>query len=122
MRASGFGEVARETWRDIRDGFSYIRRSELLLGTLGVTLAFNLLFPAYNAALPDIGQELLGVDKLRIGVLEALVGAGSFLQRAGDRGLEQLGAVWADLLRGDGLVRSLRDGHGAVALVSAVRC
>ncbi|MXX79669.1 MAG: MFS transporter [Chloroflexi bacterium] len=77
--AEGFGEVARETWRDIRDGFSYIRRSELLLGTLMVTLAFNLLFPAYNAALPDIGQELLGVDKLRIGVLEALVGAGSFV-------------------------------------------
>ncbi|MDE2892563.1 MAG: MFS transporter [Chloroflexota bacterium] len=76
--ASGFGEVAKQTWRDIRDGFSYIRRSELLLGTLGVTLAFNLLFPAYAAALPDIGQELLGVDKLRIGVLEALVGAGSF--------------------------------------------
>ena len=77
--AEGFGEVARETWRDIRDGFSYIRRSELLLGVLMVTLAFNLLFPAYNAALPDIGQELLGVDKLRIGVLEALVGAGSFV-------------------------------------------
>ncbi len=77
--ATGFGEVARETWRDIREGFSYIRRSELLVGTLGVTLAFNLLFPAYNAALPDIGQELLGVDKLRIGVLEALVGAGSFV-------------------------------------------
>ena len=77
--ASGFGEVARQTWRDIRDGFSYIRSSELLLGTLGVTLAFNLLFPAYAAALPDIGQELLGVDKLRIGALEALVGAGSFV-------------------------------------------
>lgn len=75
----GFGEVARETWRDIRDGFSYIRRSELLLGVLMVTLAFNLLFPAYNAALPDIGQELLQVDKFRIGVLEALVGAGSFV-------------------------------------------
>ncbi len=77
--AEGVGAVARETWRDIRDGFSYIRRSELLVGTLMVTLAFNLLFPAYNAALPDIGQQLLGVDKLRIGVLEALVGAGSFV-------------------------------------------
>ena len=77
--AQGFGEVARETMRDIRAGFTYIRRSELLVGTLMVTLAFNLLFPAYNAALPDIGQELLGVDKLRIGVLEALVGAGSFV-------------------------------------------
>ncbi len=77
--AEGFVEVARETWRDIREGFSYIRRSELLVGTLMVTLAFNLLFPAYNAALPDIGQDLLGVDKLRIGVLEALVGAGSFV-------------------------------------------
>ncbi len=77
--ADGFGDVARETWRDIRDGFSYIHRNELLMGTLMVTLAFNLLFPAYNAALPDIGQELLGVDKLRIGILEALVGAGSFV-------------------------------------------
>ena len=76
--ATGFAAVARETWRDIREGFVYIRRSELLVGTLMVTLAFNLLFPAYNAALPDIGQQLLGVDKLRIGVLEALVGAGSF--------------------------------------------
>ncbi len=75
----GFAQVARETWRDIRDGFSYIRRSELLMGTLMVTLAFNLLFPAYNAALPDIGQQLLQVDKFRIGVLEALVGAGSFV-------------------------------------------
>ena len=77
--ADGFGAAARETWRDIRDGFRYIRRSDLLMGTLMVTLAFNLLFPAYNAALPDIGQQLLGVDKLRIGVLEALVGAGSFV-------------------------------------------
>ncbi len=75
----GFGEVARETMADIRAGFQYIRGSQLLVGTLMVTLAFNLLFPAYNAALPDIGQELLGVDKLRIGVLEALVGAGSFV-------------------------------------------
>ena len=77
--SQGFGQVAHDTWRDIQDGFRFIRRSELLLGTLMVTLAFNLLFPAYNAALPDIGQELLGVDKLRIGVLEALVGAGSFV-------------------------------------------
>ena len=77
--ASGFAAVARETWRDIREGFVYIRTREILVGTLVVTLAFNLLFPAYNAALPDIGQELLGVDKLRIGVLEALVGFGSFV-------------------------------------------
>ena len=76
--ATGFGAVARQTMRDIREGFTYVRSSQLLVGTLMVTLAFNLLFPAYNAALPDIGQQLLGVDKLRIGVLEALVGAGSF--------------------------------------------
>lgn len=76
---TGFAAVTRETWRDIREGFVYIRTREILVGTLMVTLAFNLLFPAYNAALPDIGQELLGVDKLRIGVLEALVGAGSFV-------------------------------------------
>ena len=77
--AQGWGEVARETMVDIAAGLRYIRGSNLLVGTLLVTLAFNLLFPAYAAALPDIGQELLRVSKFEIGVLEALVGLGSFV-------------------------------------------
>ncbi len=77
--AQGWGQVARETMVDIAAGLRYIRGRNLLVGTLLVTLAFNLLFPAYAAALPDIGQQLLGVSKLRIGVLEALVGLGSFV-------------------------------------------
>ncbi len=77
--AQGWGQVAREIMVDISAGLRYIRGNNLLVGTLLVTLAFNLLFPAYAAALPDIGQELLDVSKLRIGVLEALVGLGSFV-------------------------------------------
>ena len=77
--AQGWGEVARQTMTDVAAGLRYIRGSNLFVGTLLVTLAFNLLFPAYAAALPDIGQELLEVSKFRIGVLEALVGLGSFV-------------------------------------------
>ena len=73
------GAVIADTMRDIAAGLIYVRRRGLLLGTLVVTLVFNLLFPAYNAALPEIGQQILAVDQFRIGVLEALVGLGSFL-------------------------------------------
>ena len=74
-----FNAVVADTMRDIAAGLVYVRRRGLLLGTLVVTLVFNLLFPAYNAALPEIGQQILAVDQFRIGVLEALVGLGSFL-------------------------------------------
>ena len=73
------GAVIADTVRDVGAGLVYVRRRGLLLGTLVVTLVFNLLFPAYNAALPEIGEQILGVDQFRIGVLEALVGLGSFM-------------------------------------------
>lgn len=73
------GAVIADTVRDVGTGLVYVRRRGLLLGTLVVTLVFNLLFPAYNAALPEIGEQILGVDQFRIGVLEALVGLGSFM-------------------------------------------
>ena len=79
VEPQGFGEIARATIRDVIDGIAYVRMHRLLVGALVVTLAFNLLFPAYNAALPEIGLEFLEIDQFRIGVLEALVGVGSAL-------------------------------------------
>ena len=70
--------VARSTFAEVGAGLAYVRRRDLLMGTLLVTLAFNLLFPAYNAALPEIGEQVLGVREFQIGVIDALVGVGSF--------------------------------------------
>lgn len=79
IEPQGFGEVARATLRDVVEGLAYVRGHSLLVGALVVTLAFNLLFPAYNAALPEIGLNVLSVDQFRIGVIEAMVGIGSAL-------------------------------------------
>ena len=77
VQPQGFGEVARATLSDVVAGIAYVRGRGLLVGALVVTLSFNLLYPAYNAALPEIGLNLLGVDQFRIGVIEAMVGVGS---------------------------------------------
>ena len=79
VQPQGFGEVARATLRDVVAGIAYVRGRGLLVGALVVTLSFNLLYPAYNAALPEIGLNFLGVDQFRIGVIEAVVGVGSAL-------------------------------------------
>lgn len=75
---AGWGSMLQETASDIAAGVSYVRRQRLLVGALMVTLVFNLVFPVYNAALPEIGKTVLGVGEFRIGVLDALVGFGSF--------------------------------------------
>ena len=74
----GLRAVLSSTLAEVGAGLAYIRRRSLLMGTLLVTLAFNLLFPAYNAALPEIGEQILGVGEFQIGVIDALVGVGSF--------------------------------------------
>ena len=73
----GIRAAVRSTFAEVGAGLGYVRRRGLLMGTLLVTLAFNLLFPAYNAALPEIGEQVLGVREFQIGVIDALVGVGS---------------------------------------------
>ena len=77
-QTGGLGTLFADTFRDIAAGLAYVRRQRLLVGALIVTLVFNLVFPVYNAALPEIGANVLGVGEFRIGVLDALVGGGSF--------------------------------------------
>ncbi len=79
VEPQGFSEVARATLRDVAAGLAYLRGRGLLIGALVLTLAFNLLYPAYNAALPEIGIQFLQIDQFRIGVIEAMVGVGSAL-------------------------------------------
>ena len=66
-------------WHGLLDGLRYVRKRNLLLGALAVTIVFNLVFPAYHSLLPVIGKEILDANPLRVGILGSLEGFGSLL-------------------------------------------
>ncbi|NQW09852.1 MAG: MFS transporter [Alphaproteobacteria bacterium] len=63
---------------EIRDGFSYLRRSRPLLGHLGITVIVNMFAFPYAAMVPVVGRETFQVDPVRVGLLLTVEGAGAF--------------------------------------------
>ncbi len=63
----------------VKDGLRYVTANRLLVGALGVTIVFNLAFPAYNSLLPVIGKDILNADPFRVGILGSIEGVGAVI-------------------------------------------
>ena len=64
------------------EGVRYISRSQLLVGTLAVTLVLNVFAFPYMSQQPIVARLELGVSDVLIGVMQSVDGAGAFLGAA----------------------------------------
>ncbi len=64
------------------EGIRYIRRSQVMIGTLGVTLVLNVFGFSYMSQQPIVAKQVLMVSDVLIGVLQSVEGAGAFLGAA----------------------------------------
>ena len=63
-------------------GISYIRRNEIIIGTLVVTLVVNAFGFSYMSQQPVVARQVLEVSDVLIGVLQSVEGLGMFLGAA----------------------------------------
>ena len=66
----------------ITQGIKYIRRNEIIIGTLVVTLIVNAFGFSYMSQQPVVARQVLAVSDVLIGVLQSVEGAGMFLGAA----------------------------------------
>lgn len=72
-------EVPAGTMTQIVEGIRYIRRSQVMIGTLGVTLIINVFGFTYMSQQPVVARQMLGVSDVLIGLLQSVEGAGALL-------------------------------------------
>lgn len=65
--------------QSIAEGFAYVRRHRLLMGTVMVTLVFNFWGFPYVAIAPVIGESILGLTPTGIGLLAAVDAVGALI-------------------------------------------
>ena len=65
--------------RILSDGVAFVRGSPIVLGVLTVTMIVNLFGFSYISIAPVIGEEVLGLDPVRVGFMMATEGFGAFL-------------------------------------------
>lgn len=63
----------------IAEGFHFLRREPRLVGTLLVTLLFNIFGWPFTSMIPVLGQDRLGLGPTGIGILASMDGVGAFL-------------------------------------------
>ena len=63
-------------------GINYIRRNEIIIGTLVVTLIVNAFGFSYMSQQPVVARQVLEVSDVLIGVLQSVEGVGMFLGAA----------------------------------------
>jgi MFS family permease len=63
-------------------GISYIRRNEIIIGTLVVTLVVNAFGFSYMSQQPVVARQVLEASDVLIGVLQSVEGVGMFLGAA----------------------------------------
>ena len=66
----------------IIEGVRYIRKSQVMIGTLGVTLILNVFGFSYISQQPVVAKQVLMVSDVLIGVLQSVEGAGACLGAA----------------------------------------
>ena len=82
LRIRGEKEVSAPTVRFTRilsDGFAFVRGSPLVLGVLTITVIVNLFGFSYVSIAPVIGEEVLGLDPVRVGFMMATEGLGALI-------------------------------------------
>jgi predicted MFS family arabinose efflux permease len=65
-------------WRSILQGLQHIRGNRALVGTLLITIVFNLWGFPFTAMVPVIGSEVLGLAPFPLGLLASAEGLGAF--------------------------------------------
>ena len=65
--------------KQMTQGISYIRRNEIIIGTLVVTLIVNAFGFSYMSQQAVVARQVLEVSDVLIGVLQSVEGAGMFL-------------------------------------------
>ena len=66
----------------IIEGIQYIRKSQVMIGTLGVTLILNVFGFSYLSQQPVVAKQVLQVSDVLIGLLQSVEGAGAFVGAA----------------------------------------
>jgi MFS family permease len=61
------------------EGIRYIRRSQVMVGTLGVTLILNVFGFSYMSQQPVVAKQVLQVSDVLVGVLQSVEGLGAFI-------------------------------------------
>ena len=64
------------------EGIRYIRRSQVMIGTLGVTLIVNVFGFSYMSQQPIVAKQVLMVSDVLVGVLQSVEGTGAFIGAA----------------------------------------
>lgn len=64
-------------WRSILEGMQHIRGNRTLVGTLLITIIFNLWGFPFTAMVPVIGRDVLGLQPFSVGLLASAEGAGA---------------------------------------------
>ena len=67
------------TRTQVVEGVRYISRSQLLVGTLAVTLVLNVFAFPYLSQQPLVARQELGISDILIGVMQSVEGAGAFV-------------------------------------------
>ncbi len=65
--------------RVLSDGIAFARGNPLVLGVLTVTMLVNLFGFSYVSIAPVIGEQVLGLDPVRVGLMMATEGLGAFI-------------------------------------------
>jgi len=66
----------------IIEGVRYIRKSQVMIGTLGVTLILNVFGFSYMSQQPVVAKQVLQVSDVLIGILQSVEGTGAFIGAA----------------------------------------
>ena len=69
--------------RILSDGIAFARGNPFVLGVLTVTMILNLFGFSYVSIAPVIGEEVLGLDPVRVGFMMATEACGAFLGSLG---------------------------------------
>ncbi len=67
-------------WRDLADGFAYVRRAPVLLASLALAFLMNFsAYPISGGLLPHVAHDVFGLDRTGLGYLSASFGLGALL-------------------------------------------
>lgn len=79
QRPAPSGAPRRNLLAELAQGFGYIKGSTLLVGALAVTILANVFAFPHQSMVPVIGEEILKVGAVRIGLLSSIQGLGAVL-------------------------------------------
>jgi Na+/melibiose symporter-like transporter len=67
-------------WRDLTDGFVYVRRAPVLIASLALAFLMNFsAYPISGGLLPHVAHDVFGLDRTGLGHLSASFGLGALI-------------------------------------------